>query len=372
MTKKNNSIGIVGQGFVGTAVMKKFSKNFRVIAHDRDISKCGIFKDGGDNPIDIEGGIQIKNIVSECDIIFICVPTPMFEDGECNTSIVESVIEDIAKEADFQDKKVITIIKSTIPPGTTELLNGISSNVGVTFSPEFLTEANATGDFENQNRIVLGIDYLEYIKPIREIFETCFPSADIICINSNEAEMVKYTTNLFLATKVSFFNDIYSLCEKLGINYDNVIEATMHDTRIGKSHYSVPGPDGDRGFGGHCFPGNYEISTPDGNISLADAYTKFKNGELIEVISTNHNISEVETKIAKEITKNEYSGPLYKFTMEDGSVIECTESHLFPINRNGTLILIQAKDILDTDEFYNRLEINNKKTLTSNANSILR
>ena len=66
--------------------------------------------------------------------------------------------------------------------------------------------------------------------------------------------MTKYTTNLFLATKVSFFNDIYSLCEKLDINYNDVIEATLHDPRIGKSHYNVPGPDGDRGFGGHCFP----------------------------------------------------------------------------------------------------------------------
>ena len=69
-----------------------------------------------------------------------------------------------------------------------------------------------------------------------------------------EAEMTKYMTNLFLATKVSFFNDMYSICEKLNIDYNNVIEATLHDPRIGKSHYDVPGPDGDRGFGGHCFP----------------------------------------------------------------------------------------------------------------------
>ena len=87
-----------------------------------------------------------------------------------------------------------------------------------------------------------------------EVFEKGMPRAEIIVINSKEAEMTKYTTNLFLATKVSFFNDIYTLCEHLNIKYDAVIEATMYDSRIGRSHYMVPGPDGDRGYGGHCFP----------------------------------------------------------------------------------------------------------------------
>jgi nucleotide sugar dehydrogenase len=251
--KELQNIGIVGQGFVGTAVMEKFRQSFAVYAYDKDPSLSVITSQapGESTPTNL---INIANVVENCNIIFVCVPTPMFEDGECDTRIVEEVIEDIAKEAEFQNKKVIAVIKSTIPPGTTERLNGLSNKVGVVFNPEFLTEANATADFENQTRIVLGIDYMEYIEPISSIFKTTFPEADLILINSKEAEMTKYTTNLFLATKVSFFNDIYSLCEKLEINYDNVIEATMHDPRIGKSHYEVPGNDGDRGFGGHCFP----------------------------------------------------------------------------------------------------------------------
>jgi nucleotide sugar dehydrogenase len=250
--KEVKNVGIIGQGFVGTAVMKKFSQFYNVYAYDKQPSKSVIVghSDNSNEPTPI----NIATLVENCNIIFICVPTPMFEDGECDTRIVEAVIEDIAKEAEFQNRDIITIIKSTVPPGTTDKLNGLSNKIGVVFSPEFLTEANATSDFENQTRIVLGIDYMEHIKPVKDMFITAFPKADIILINSKEAEMTKYTTNLFLATKVSFFNDIYSLCDKLEINYDNVIEATMHDSRIGKSHYDVPGHDGDRGFGGHCFP----------------------------------------------------------------------------------------------------------------------
>ena len=249
----NKTIGIVGQGFVGTAVREELRKTFNVKAYDK-FNKDSSVTFTRDNVFENASVNSIHTLVEECDVIFVCVPTPMFEDGECDITIVESVIQDIAREAESQDRRVITVIKSTIPPGTTENLNKISSNVGVVFNPEFLTEANANEDFKNQTRIVLGIDYVEYVDPVVEIFEKGMPRAKLIIINSKEAEMTKYTTNLFLATKVSFFNDIYSLCEKLDIRYDNVIEATMHDSRIGKSHYHVPGPDGDRGFGGICFP----------------------------------------------------------------------------------------------------------------------
>ena len=245
-------IGIIGQGFVGSAVKEKLRLNFEVHAYDKyNEHNCKVY-----GP-DLKNGTHetsVDSLVKNCDIIFICVPTPMYEDGECDTRIVESVIQDISKEADTQDRNIITIVKSTVPPGTTKMLNEISDRVGVTFSPEFLTEANAISDFENQTRIVLGIDWAEYIEPVSSIFTVSFPNAEIYLVNSNEAEMVKYMTNLFLATKVSFFNDMYQICQSAGINYDDVIDITLADPRIGKSHYQVPGPDGDLGYGGHCFP----------------------------------------------------------------------------------------------------------------------
>lgn len=244
-------IGIIGQGFVGTAVREKLREDFQVLAYDKyNESVSSTYYQESEtltnNSIDF--------LVQECDIIFVCVPTPMFPDGECDIRIVKSVIEELSESCSKLNRSITSIVKSTVPPGTIESLNQMSDRVEVMFSPEFLTEANAISDFKNQNRIVLGIDRLEYQEPVINIFKKSFPEANLIVIRSKEAEMVKYTTNLFLATKVSFFNDIYSICEKLNIEYDYVIQATLHDPRIGKSHYRVPGPDGDRGFGGHCFP----------------------------------------------------------------------------------------------------------------------
>ena len=164
-----DNIGIIGQGFVGTAVRETMKHTFRVKAFDRIEELCADYE--GETKIHEGPYNTIKSLVEDCEVIFVCVPTPMFENGECDLRIVESVIEDIAKEADFQSKNIITIIKSTIPPGTTEKLNGLSNRVSVTFSPEFLTEANAIKDFENQTRVVLGIDYIEYVDPISEIFQ---------------------------------------------------------------------------------------------------------------------------------------------------------------------------------------------------------
>ena len=305
--KSNKTIGIVGQGFVGTAIREKFRECYTVNTYDK------FNKDASVTYVEdkvLKDNNTIKSLVENNKIIFVCVPTPMFEDGECDTSIVKSVINDLADECDSQDKEIIAIVKSTIPPGTTKDLNRISKRVGVVFSPEFLTEANSIEDFKNQTRIVLGIDYIEHTKPVHKIFVDCFPKADIICINSGEAEMTKYTTNLFLATKVSFFNDIYKMCESLNLEYDHVIEATMHDPRIGKSHYMVPGPDGDFGYGGQCFPkdmqamlyiaakNNLAIPTLVGAHTTNMIVRKDKDWEKMEgrAVSKREEINQIETE----------------------------------------------------------------------------
>ena len=241
-------IGIIGQGFVGTAIKEVFKDFHNIHAYD----KFNKDKSISTNSKDIN---SLEDVVKKSDIIFICVPTPMkMSTKECDTSIVEEVVFEVDKISKDLNKKSIMILKSTVPPGTILSLNQQIENF-IAFSPEFLTEANAINDFKNQNRIILGIDYIEYIDPIYEAFYKVFgDNVDYIVLSSKEAEMVKYTTNTFLATKVSFFNDIYSLCEKLNIDYDNVLKATLLDKRINESHTKVPGPDGDRGFGGHCFP----------------------------------------------------------------------------------------------------------------------
>jgi len=228
-------IGIVGQGFVGTAVREGLAKFYNIETFDiKKDSTCG----------------SLKELIEKCQFIFVCVPTPMNRDGSCYVEFVNEVIKDINR---MTTKKKILIVKSTIPPGTTEGWNKQYDNVDIVFNPEFLTEANSIDDFKNQNRIIIGGPKNAASK-VRRIFVKAFPKVKIIKTNSTYAEMVKYVTNCFLAMKVSFANEMYQVCDKLDIDYDKVVEYAQHDDRLGYSHWSVPGPDGDFGYGGHCFP----------------------------------------------------------------------------------------------------------------------
>ena len=229
-------IGIIGQGFVGTAVKEGLKQFYDIDTFDLDESKR-----------DVD---YIEDIIDRNNIIFVCLPTPMKKDGSCDISIVESVIDEI-EDVDISGK--IVAIKSTIPPGTTNRLNKKCKNISVIFNPEFLTEANYIEDFRNQNRIILG-GPRPGITKVKRFYSKIFPKTTIVKTGSTIAEMVKYTTNTFLATKVSFANEIKMLSDKLDIDYDKVVEYATYDDRLGKSHWSVPGPDGKLGFGGSCFP----------------------------------------------------------------------------------------------------------------------
>ena len=230
------SIGIIGQGFVGNAIYQKFKNYFSVLTYDLDKSK--------------RTTETLVEVVKASNVVFVCVPTPMKRsDGSCDISIVHSVL----KEINSIDKDVVVVIKSTIPPTTTEKFNNEFKNITIVFNPEFLTEANAVQDFENQSKIILG-GPRKGTTLLKQIYGLVFPSTPIIKTGSTHAEMVKYFTNTFLATKVSFANEMYEICNKLDLDYDKVIEYATYDERLGKSHWSVPGPDGDLGFGGHCFP----------------------------------------------------------------------------------------------------------------------
>ena len=174
----------------------------------------------------------------------------MNDDGSCNTEIVEATVSQIDE---YTSGDHIVVIKSTVPPGTTENLNNKYEKMNAVFNPEFLTEANYIDDFKNQNRIIIGGD-LPHTTRIKNLYEKVFNNVPIIKTSSTVAEMVKYTANCFLATKVSFANEIKQVCEGIDVDYDKVIEYATYDGRLGVSHWKVPGPDGKHGFGGSCFP----------------------------------------------------------------------------------------------------------------------
>ena len=236
-------IGIVGCGFVGNAIRQGFSKYMPVQVYDKYDKKRTTTD-------------SFEELVNCCDILFICLPTPMKRTGECDSSLVNTTIKTLDFLANKQDKKKIAVIKSTVPPGTTlSLQNSTSSLVDIIFNPEFLTEANSVEDFINQKRVILGGDEcIKSLQTLKKIYMKVLPESPCILSDSIEAELVKYYCNCFLAIKVSFSNEMKQLCDRLGANYDKVIKAVSYDTRIGSSHMEVPGPDGKYGFGGSCFP----------------------------------------------------------------------------------------------------------------------
>lgn len=236
-----NKIGIVGQGFVGTAVKEGFQDYFTVLTNDKN-GNCSN---------------TLEEIIDRCRVIFLCLPTPMKENGSCHLGIVEEVLKKIDTICDINEyygnENRIIVIKSTIIPGTTEMFNKTYKHLQIVFNPEFLTEANSIEDFKNQNRIILG-GPRPATTIVKQIFDKAFPKVPIIKTGSTTAEMVKYFLNSFLATKVSFANEMYQICDALNIDYDKVTEYAKYDERLGKTHLNVPGPDGDFGYGGHCFP----------------------------------------------------------------------------------------------------------------------
>ena len=256
MKKDKNSIAVIGQGFVGGSLTQVFSeRGFIVYTCD----KKGISAPGSYN-----GSVwSLKSMVDFAERVsptkdhcflstyFVCVPTPMRKTGAADLSIVESVLQELANIPGER----VAVVKSTVPPGSTDSWNKRFNESGLTvvFCPEFLTEANALEDMRNQTRIIVGGPRPASSR-VKDVFRRAFPDTPIIKTGSTTAEMVKYFTNSFLSTKVSFANEIYQICESLNIDYDKVVEYALYDERIGKTHLSVPGPDGSLGFGGHCFP----------------------------------------------------------------------------------------------------------------------
>lgn len=272
------TIAVIGQGFVGgslTTVMSE--RGFTVFACD----KSGKYATGA-WPVQVDGEWvshkTIADLVDRCEsqpgfsgVYFVCLPTPMFEDGSADLSIVEGVLKELASfpvtgTTGASGQHRIAVVKSTVPPGSTERWNKQFKDTGlrIVFSPEFLREASALDDMRNQNRIVLG-GPRPHINRVKQVFEAAFPNVPIIKTSSTTAEMVKYVTNIHLACKVSLANEFYQICNALdangaNIDYDKVIEYATLDTRLGTSHWKVPGPmpaddtgEPVMGWAGSCF-----------------------------------------------------------------------------------------------------------------------
>jgi UDPglucose 6-dehydrogenase len=227
----NQKIGIVGLGFVGGAIRDAMEPWCDLVLVDKDPSR---------------GTHQFRDL-KDCEGIFICVPSPQGADGQCDTSILESILECL------QDFTGVVICKSTADPETYTRLNDLYPNL--VHAPEFLVAATASRDYANGKFLFVGGRIQAYRNQAAEIIKIGQRDLEIIhhCTIA-EAAMAKYTINTFLATKVVWMNELYQLCDAMNIDYNKVVAMASADRRIGSSHLRVPGPDLSFGFGGACFP----------------------------------------------------------------------------------------------------------------------
>ena len=235
------TIGIIGNGFVGNAIAEGFKHYTAVKIYDID---------------DKRSAHSFKDTISS-DIVFVSVPTPMSnkQGGRCNLSI----IEDVFTKANKIKTSAIFVIKSTVPIGTTSKLQKQYPNLTILHSPEFLTARSAKLDFITPSRNIVGYPKEFYTNldgrpsTLVDLYKERFPGISCQLMTSDESETVKYIANCFFSVKISYFNEMKLLCDKLALNWDSIIEGVLSDGRIGISHYQVPGHDGKLGFGGTCF-----------------------------------------------------------------------------------------------------------------------
>ena len=234
-------IGIIGNGFVGSATALLECIDISIIMYDINPNLC--------NP----PNTTLKDICN-CDLIFISVPTPMNKNGSCHTNILESVVHNISQIKSTNE--LLLVNRCTVPVNT-------SNDLNCYYMPEFLTEKNFKNDFINNPEWIFGLKNAStdtfFKEKITELINLayknkCINSNKIHFVDNNEAEMIKLFRNTFLSTKISFCNEIYQFCQSQNISYENVRKLATNDPRIGSSHTNVPGHDGFFGYGGTCFP----------------------------------------------------------------------------------------------------------------------
>ena len=246
-------IGIIGLGFVGSALLCSFNKkNIKTELYDK-------YKNGGIGDI---------NKLINCNIIFLCLPTVF--DKNINEYKKDSIYS-ICSFFSINNFKGLLVIKSTVEPETTYNISKTFNFLKVLHNPEFLSAKTATEDFHNQEHIVLGkgpncID--KDLSLIYNFYKQHYPLVEISVCSSNESESMKIMCNSFYSSKIMIFNEFYLLCKKNNTSFNNVKNLMLKNKWINKMHTEVPGHDGKLAYGGACL-------TKDTNALVS--YMKKKN-----------------------------------------------------------------------------------------------
>lgn len=255
-------IAVIGTGYVGlTTGACLASLGHRVICADIDDEKVRLLQSGKVSILeeglteivqltmsrrDLEFVVGAENSVSEAEFVFLCLPTPQSDNGAADMSFIEAALKEISP---LLRPNTIVVNKSTVPVGSSRFVEQVlgRNDTYVVSNPEFLREGTAVRDFLNPDRIVVGSDYAEAAQRVASLYSSI--GAPVLLTDAASAETIKYASNAFLATKISFVNAIAAICEGVGADVQHVMRGMGYDRRIG-NQFLQPGP----GWGGSCFP----------------------------------------------------------------------------------------------------------------------
>ena len=249
-------IGIIGYGYVGKAVAASYP-NAELFVYDPKYTN-------------LSQHAEIAVIRDHCDAIFVCVPTPQSSSGECDTSIINNVLNQLTKTT------AVVICKSTAPSEYYWLKQNDIPNLA--HVPEFLTQARAEFDYVNPHKIIVGCEerLRNRVADILLGSMINFERVKIEYCTIAEASFFKYLANNMLAIKVVMNNEFAELAKSMGLSWDTIASMAKADPRLGISHWQVPGDDGEFGFSGACFPKDtqallYQASTHNVDTSVLNA-----------------------------------------------------------------------------------------------------
>jgi len=223
-------VAIIGLGYVGQAIEKSHQNDTVVICDPKR-----------------EDSVAVETI-GNCDAIYVSVPSPQREDGSCDTRILQSVLSKLNVP---RNKSTPIIAKTTAPPSVYQKLNQQYQNL--VHCPEFLTAANNCDDYLRSEFFILG-GRDDFRSRAQRIISTVLPNSVGVLTDIKTAALYKYMVNCYLATKVTFMNEFAQLADSVGVDWEDLVNITAFEKRIGKSHMQVPGADGVPGWGGMCFP----------------------------------------------------------------------------------------------------------------------
>jgi len=407
------NIAVVGLGFVGLSISSVLaSKNYNVVGIDIDNQKCSDIRNGV-LPLfepDLENTLRIGlkkkltisnnfSLIKNCDMIFVTVGTPQKSNGAIELSMIKKATTTIGQIIRKSKKNPIIFIKSTVIPGTTqnvilpilEKKSGKKANrdFGIISNPEFLQESNAIRDTKYPHAIVLGGKQSKYMKKAKMFFSKMHPNVPIVITNFETAEMIKYANNSFLATKISFINQLSNICQKTpGANVDDIARTIGLDPRIGKLFLNA-GP----GYGGSCLPKDMKALINFANISginptLLNAVEDINSKQLEQIItiakqqlidlkskrvtvlgtSFKPNTDDIRDSISIELIKKLLKRKA-KVTVHDPRAIKNTrdifgEKIIYAKSMNDALLKSQCAIIMTEWTQYEKLNNNNFKHMT--------